>query len=107
MWATALAPGTTGPSMAVVKKILLPQTIGEECPRPSIAAFHLMFFVGLHSAGRFFSFDVPWPEGPRHCGQLPDEAPTDTTRIVRAKRRPAATTVRPITFICFVNSLFC
>src|SRR5215510_10382147 len=67
---TADAPGTTGPSTAVVRKSRLPQTIGDECPRPGIAAFHLMFLVGLHSSGRFFSSETPWPRGPRHCGQL-------------------------------------
>src|SRR5689334_24662806 len=70
MCLTAFAPATTSPSIAVVKKILLSQTIGDECPRPAIGVFHLMFFVGVHSAGRFFSFEIPEPSGPRHCGQL-------------------------------------
>src|SRR5690242_11456798 len=68
---TALAPGTTAPSTAVVRNTRLPQTIGDECARPSIAIFHLMFFVGVHSVGRFFSFEMPEPSGPRHCGQFP------------------------------------
>src|SRR5690349_10134615 len=68
---TALAPGTTAPSTAVVRKMRLPQTIGDECERPSIAVFHLMFLVGVHSDGRFFSFEMPEPSGPRHCGQFP------------------------------------
>src|SRR5438045_5539962 len=71
---TAFAPGTTGPSTAVVTNTLLPQTIGDECERPSIGVFHLMFLVGLHSDGRFFSFEIPEPSGPRHCGQFPAEA---------------------------------
>jgi hypothetical protein len=33
-----------------------------------------MFFVGLHSDGRFFSFEMPEPSGPRHCGQFPAAA---------------------------------
>src|SRR5512132_2111532 len=70
MCLTAFAPGTSGPSIAVVRKILLPHTIGEECPRPAIGVFHFMFLVVLHSVGRFFSSEVPWPDGPRHCGQL-------------------------------------
>src|SRR5687768_2897005 len=56
--------GITAPSVAVVRKTLLLQTIGDECPRPGIAAFHLMFFVGVHSSGRFFSSETPWPRGP-------------------------------------------
>src|ERR1043165_3322408 len=71
---TALAPGTTAPSTAVVRNTRLPHTIGEECERPSIAIFHLMFFVGVHSVGRFFSFEMPEPSGPRHCGQFPAAA---------------------------------
>src|SRR5678816_2672442 len=66
---TAFAPGTTSPSTAVVTNTRLPQTIGDECPRPGIAAFHLMFEVGVHVAGRFFSVEIPEPSGPRHCGQ--------------------------------------
>src|SRR5688500_19193773 len=67
----AFAPGTTSPSIAVVTKILLSQTIGDEWPRPSIGVFHLMFLLVLHSAGKFFSVEIPDPSGPRHCGQLP------------------------------------
>src|SRR6185369_4226614 len=74
VWFTALAPGTTDPSTAVVRNMRLPQTIGDECARPSIGTFHLMFLVGLHSDGRFFSFEMPEPSGPRHCGQLPAAA---------------------------------
>src|SRR5690349_23607100 len=70
MCLTAFAPGTSSPSIAVVRKILFPQTIGDECPRPAIGVFHFMFFVGVHSAGRFFSVEMPEPSGPRHCGQL-------------------------------------
>src|SRR5687767_4879511 len=67
---TAFAPGTTGPSMAVVRKMRLPQTIGDEWLRPAIGVFHLMFWFGLQVAGRFFSVETPAPAGPRHCGQL-------------------------------------
>src|SRR5687767_4939309 len=72
--------GITAPSMAVVRKTLLLQTIGDECPRPGIAAFHLMFFVGVHSSGRFFSSETPWPRGPRHCGQLSKKVKAQTMR---------------------------
>src|SRR5215510_514850 len=67
----AFAPGTAAPSMAVVRNTLLPQTIGDECERPSIGVFHLMFVVGVHTEGRFFSLEIPEPSGPRHCGQFP------------------------------------
>src|SRR5687768_1717541 len=79
----ALAPGTSAPSTAVVTKILLPQTIGDECARPSIAVFHLIFLVGLHSEGRFFSLEMPEPSGPLHCGQFPAAA------LSARKLRPA------------------
>ena len=42
----------------------------------------LMFLVGLHSEGRFFSLEIPEPSGPRHCGQFPADvfaAETDET----------------------------
>src|ERR1700752_54132 len=81
----ALAPGTTSPSTAVVRKTLLPQTMGDECPRPSIGIFHLMFFVGLHSCGRFFSSDTPEPSEPLHPGQFVDAAPPlPTTELNKA-----------------------
>src|SRR5688572_18518684 len=77
---TAPAPGTTAPSIAVVRNNLLPQTIGDEWPRPEIGVFHLMFLVGLHSSGRFFSSETPWPRGPRHCGQLSTKVKAQTMR---------------------------
>src|SRR5258705_4824307 len=98
---TAFAPGTSGPSIAVVRKILLPQTIGDECPRPAIGVFHLMFFVALHSVGRFFSSEVPCPEGPRHCGQLalPLARAELTTNIAEIAAMINAITMRPRSFI--------
>ena len=29
-----------------------------------------MFLVAVHVVGRFFSFEIPCPAGPRHCGQF-------------------------------------
>jgi hypothetical protein len=69
-----------------------------------MAVFHLMFLVGLHSDGRFFSFEMPEPSGPRHCGQFPAEAlPTGKlsaakvseipTMKVKAMRRVSFTTL--------------
>src|SRR5947209_17402326 len=58
------------PSMAVVRNTLLPHTTGDECPRPATGVFHLIFFVAVHSVGKFFSVEIPMPPGPRHCGQF-------------------------------------
>src|SRR5688572_5659411 len=110
---TALAPVTGSPSMAVVKNTLLPQTIGDERARPSIAVFHFMFLVGLHSDGRFFSFEMPEPSGPRHCGQFPADtfaarrlrlAKLSETPTIRANaiRRDNFTAVVPLLFVCSV-----
>src|SRR5712691_1614132 len=88
MCLTALAPGTTGPSMAVVRKTLLPQTTGEEWDRPAIGVFHLMFLVAVHSTGRFFSVETPRPPGPRHCGQFGVAALTTVAlKNINAERR--------------------
>src|SRR5580765_7795246 len=101
MCLTAFAPGTTAPSIAVVRKILLPQTIGDECPRPAIGVFHLIFFVVLHCVGRFFSSEVPCPDGPRHCGQL--ALPVAPAELTKTRLESVATTnaipMRPDSFI--------
>src|SRR5262245_44618099 len=65
-----LCPGTTGPSMEVVRNILLPQTIGDECPLPGIGVFHWTFLELLQWVGNPFSSDIPWLPGPLNCGQL-------------------------------------
>src|ERR1043165_424340 len=80
MCVIAFAPGTTGPSIEVVRKIFFPQTIGEECPRPGISVFQIIFFEPLHSSGRFFSLETPAPPGPRHWGQLVS-SPADETEV--------------------------
>src|SRR5262245_48593673 len=67
---TAFAPGTTSPSMSVVRKTLAPHTIGCEWPRPSIGVFHLMFLSTFHSVGRLVSDEIPVPSEPRHCDQF-------------------------------------
>src|SRR5687767_8564194 len=66
----ALAPGTTGPSTAVVTKTRLPQTTGLECPLPGSGVFQRTFFASPHSSGSPFSAETPEPSGPRHCGQF-------------------------------------
>src|ERR1700741_973426 len=70
MCSTAFAPGTISPSISVVRKILLSQTTGDECPRPGMGVFHLMFLESLQSAGKLVSEDTPLPSGPRHWDQL-------------------------------------
>ena len=89
--------------MAVVRNTRLPQTIGDECERPSIAVFHLMFLVGLHSDGRFFSFEMPEPSGPRHWGQFPAAA------LLANDPRPATTkatiTTKAIRNVCLTASI--
>jgi hypothetical protein len=35
-----------------------------------MAVFQSTFFVSLHSVGRFFSLEMPWLSGPRHCAQF-------------------------------------
>ncbi len=35
----------------MVRKILFPQRMGEECPRPGMWTFHARFFVVLNSSG--------------------------------------------------------
>src|SRR6185295_10021069 len=101
MCGIAFAPGTSAPSIAVVRKILLPQTMGDECPRPAMGVFHLMFFVALHSVGRFFSSEVPCPDGPRHCGQLalPEARAELTTKSAEKVATINAIAMRPLSFI--------
>src|SRR5258708_2276377 len=65
----APAPAITAPSIPVVRKMRLPETIGEECPRPGMGDFQSTFLAELHSSGKFFSSEIPLPAGPRHCGQ--------------------------------------
>src|SRR5688500_8708660 len=104
MCLAALAPGTSVPSIAVVRNTLLPQTIGDECARPSIAVFHLMFLVGLHSDGRFFSFEIPVPSGPLHCGQFPADVVAERTlnpAMVKAIPTMSAKVGRRDSFIVF------
>src|SRR5260370_2894936 len=92
----AVWPGTTGPSMEVVRNILLPQIIGEECPLPGIGVFHCTFLAPVHSVGRPFSSDIPWLPGPRHWGQLApavgvDPASADVPAISAAALRAQIT----------------
>src|SRR6266498_5146280 len=103
MCLTALAPCTTGPSIAVVRNTLFAQTTGEEWPRPAIAVFHLMFLVTLHSAGRFFSVEIPRPPGPRHCGQFGvAELTTIELENITAARRQIAKGV-PVRITGFIS----
>src|SRR5688572_8703332 len=54
----------------VLRKILSPQTTGDEPLQAGISRFHLMFCVALHVSGRFRAVVVvPSPWGPRQLGQ--------------------------------------
>src|ERR1043165_953529 len=105
MCLAALAPGTSGPSTAVVRNTLFPQTIGDECERPSIAVFHLMFLVGLHSDGRFFSFEIPEPSGPLHCGQFPADAVAEKILRPATVKTTSAKVIRRTSFMFLISSI--
>src|SRR5215510_14426213 len=90
--------------MDVVRNILLSHMIGEEWPRPGIAAFQTMFLSTPHSAGRFFSSETPLLCGPRHCGQFV-ASPRDCANTLKP---PAATTANNsarVKFAVFIFSL--
>src|SRR5207302_1792938 len=67
----SVAAGTVG--TAVVRKILSPQTTGEEWPRPGIVAFHLVFSVSLQRSGASVRA-IPSSDGPLHLGHWPGSA---------------------------------
>jgi len=57
-----------------VRKIRLPQTMGEEWPSPGTAVFHTVPSLSLQRVGGFFSRLVPSPRGPRQHGQFSAQA---------------------------------
>jgi hypothetical protein len=57
-------------SVAVVTKMRLPQTTGEDQPAPGMDVFQTTFDVALQCSGSFFSEEIPWPVGPRKRGQF-------------------------------------
>src|SRR5689334_5482525 len=85
MCLTALAPGTISPSMSAVRKMSLPQTIGDEWPRPGSAVFHLMFLSTFHSVGKLVSAETPVPSEPRHADQLEFGAALLVNKLIAAK----------------------
>src|SRR4030095_2945566 len=101
MCLTAVAPGTTSPSIAVVRKMRFPKTIGDECPRPGIAAFHLILLKLFQLVCRFCRAEPPWREGPLHWGQPgPANAPAlFVTTSANRKRHTTDMNVRTIFFI--------
>ena len=68
------------PSCAVVRKILSPQTIGDELPRPGTGFFQTTFSVADHVSG-YVPVTSPCPDGPRHTGQY--FAPSPSTATIR------------------------
>src|SRR5688572_27357557 len=67
-------------SYAVVRKILSPQTIGDELPRPGTGFFHTTLSVADHESG-YVPVTSPCPDGPRHTGQY--FAPSPSTVTIR------------------------
>src|SRR5262249_23501858 len=97
------APGMTSPSIAVVRKIRSPQTIGEEWHRPGIAVFHFTFSVGLHLVGRPVSGETPWLSGPRHCAHF---AGIDFEGLAIEVESNAAAPKRPVINTTNVTNVF-
>src|SRR5690349_20871179 len=84
MWTGAWAPGNGSPSIAVVRKTVLPQTIGDEWPRPSIAVFQATLLAGPQADGSAVSSETPCPCGPRNWGQLPADTVAPRASMVNA-----------------------
>src|SRR6185436_21086783 len=59
--------------IALVTKIVSPDTIGLECARPGTVVFQKMFspFAGFHVSGRFCFSLTPDASRPRNDGQSP------------------------------------
>ena len=55
---------------AEVRKILLPQTTGEDQPQPGMSVFQTTFSVSLHVSGSVLPSPSPSDCAPRNCGQL-------------------------------------
>jgi hypothetical protein len=70
----------------------------------------LMFLVGVHSDGRFFSVEIPDPSGPRHCGQFPAAAVAEKTlkpATIKAIPATSAKVIRRTSFMfLFLNQFF-
>src|SRR5262245_9242535 len=58
--------------------------MGVEEPDPGKSTFHAMFSVALHFVGSSLSGLVPWPVGPRNCGQ--SEPETELTKEAQRHR---------------------
>ncbi len=71
---TAHSDSASPSASATFRKIVSPQMTGVAPLHCGSASFHAMFCVGLHLIGRFFSALTPSPFGPRHAGQLADNA---------------------------------
>ena len=87
MYTPPLKDSTFGSSAtAVVTKMRLPQTMGEEWPAPGIGVFHLTFSCSFHFRGRFVSVEIPRPS-PRQPGQLAVEVDTTGTIVTQPMTR--------------------
>jgi hypothetical protein len=65
--------------------------MGDEAPNPASVAFQATFSWVLHFTGSPVSAEIPWLDGPRHCGQSSAANRTD-------KRKNAAQTTVWIPF---------
>src|SRR5487761_1343207 len=52
-----------------------------------MVVFHVTFFDSLHSIGKPLASEIPWPSGPRNCGQV-----SPAVRIGQAAAKTSATT---------------
>ena len=78
-------------SRAVVRKMLSPQTIGDEWPRPGTGTFHFTRSVADHLSVYFPFLTMPWPEGPRQRVQYFAASPSTSIIDTVSKAESAAT----------------
>src|SRR6185503_6202875 len=62
--------------------------IGEDQPRPGTSARQTIFEELLQLIGTFRALEIPWPPGPRNCGQSSAvTAPIESLRLLCAFKR--------------------
>src|SRR6185436_4907571 len=77
--------------IAVVTKTWLPQTIGDDQPRPGTSAFQATLIVVDHFVGSVSTADTARPWWPRNCGQVVSTgADGPGTSVVTASRSTSA-----------------
>jgi hypothetical protein len=63
--------------------------MGDDVPKPANDARHAKLSLALHVVGRPVSGEMPWLEGPRHCGQFCADK-LATARHMAARRNSTA-----------------